>query len=78
MLRAGGAGRAELRSVPQRTDLPALVCVGEAAESGGEIVLDVLRAAGRRDHTGDGGLGEDVFEEELRPARAIEFACPFG
>jgi hypothetical protein len=64
--------------VPQRADLLPLARVGQAAEPGREIVLDVLGAAGRRDHAGDGRLGENVFEDKLRPARAVEFARPFG
>ena len=65
-----------LACVPERTDLAALARIGESAEPGGKSVRDVLGIAGRRDHAGDRGLGEDVFEEQLRPAGAVEFGCP--
>jgi len=67
-----------LACVPERTDLAALARIGESAEPGGKSVRDVLGIAGRRDHAGDRGLGEDVFEEQLRPAGAVEFGCQPG
>ena len=65
-----------LARVPQLADLLTLARIGQSAEPGGEIVLHMLGVAGRRDHAGDGRLGEDVFEKQLRPTRAVEFARP--
>jgi len=73
-----GVRRKRLGRIPQRADLLALARIGEPAVPGAEIVLHVLGVAGRRDDAGHSGLGEDVFEAELRSARAIEFAGPVG
>ena len=38
----------------------------------------MLGVAGRRDHASDGRFRQDVFEEQLRPAYAVEFLRPVG
>src|SRR5689334_22125863 len=67
-----------LERVPELADLPALPRVGESAGAGGEVVLDVAGIAGRRDRTGYGGFGENIFEKQFRPGCTIEFLRPVG
>ena len=66
----------KLAGVPELADFLALLRVGEPAGPGAEILLHVLGIVCRRDHAGDRGLGKYIFEEQLCPARAIEFARP--
>ena len=58
---------------------PSLGClVRQAPEGGLDVLLHVFRA-GRLGHDGgDGGMGENVFQRELRPGGAVEFGGPFG
>lgn len=70
--------RPEVSWRPRARGFCALLRVGEPAEPGAEIHLHVLGIVCRRDHAGDRRLGKYIFEEQLCPARAIEFARPVG
>src|SRR5690606_4767612 len=52
---------------------PPPVLVRQFAEPGLHVVPHVRRARGRGNDAGDRGVGKNVLEKELRPARAIEF-----
>src|SRR5260370_17414884 len=67
-----------LQRVPEVADTLALARIGQLAEPGAEIVLDVRGTARRRNNASHRRFGKDIFEEQLRPAGAIEFGCPVG
>src|SRR5262245_13072499 len=65
-------------SIPELRHAPALRLLGEAARAGGEVVAHVLGPRRAGDHAGDGGMAQDVLEEELAPACAVELRGPLG
>src|SRR3954451_19796454 len=60
----------KLQRIPEPSDLRPLLWVGETADPALHIVVHVVGIAGRRDDAGHRRLGEDVFQEQLRPAGA--------
>src|SRR6185437_3436652 len=60
------------------SDPLALARVGEAPEPGLGVVGHVVGLVGGGDHAGHRRLGDQVFEEKLGPARAVEFGGPAG
>src|SRR5436190_15747072 len=56
----------------------ALGRIGQAAEPRGDVVAHVVRLGRAGDHAGDGGVAQNVLEEELAPAGAVELGGPPG
>ena len=73
-----GREGAPLKARPKGGHALALCIVGQAADAGGDVVARVVGLGGRGDDAGDGGMAQDVLEEELRPARAVELGRPCG
>ena len=66
----------KLAGIPEFANFLALSGAREPPEPGAEIVLHVIGVIRRRDDTSHGGLGKNIFEEQLRPAFAVEFGGP--
>ena len=57
-------------------DAPAGRPVGQAAESGADVVRRMARVGRLRQHAGDRRMREDELERKLRPALAVELRGP--
>ena len=54
----------------------ALLGIGQAAMRSAEVVVDVVQLGHARDAERRRRVTDRVLEQELRPARAVELACP--
>ena len=52
--------------------------IGQTSDAGLDVVFKMKRVVGRGNGAGDGRIGDNPFQEKLRPGSTIEFSGPIG